>query len=145
MEKINIKNNSKMNDLELQDIFFMFHQKLIISFRKKMEDLKFTLPQMEALRFVLEKENPTMKDIATYLQISAPSATSMIEHLSDKKLITRRMNSKDRRTIHIFPTPKASKLFLLFKEVKGKMLSDMLKNLNDDDKKQLTIILKKLI
>lgn len=146
MKSPKIKNKSRTTiDFELQDIFVTFHQRLVVSFRKKMEDLNFTLPQMEVLHFVLEKNKPTMKDIATHLSISAPSATSMIEHLSHKKLIRRKMDPKDRRTVHIFLTPKASKLFLSFIEMKSQIFGDMLKNLIDDEKKELATILKKLI
>ncbi|MDD4989124.1 MAG: MarR family transcriptional regulator [Candidatus Pacebacteria bacterium] len=139
-----IKQETRGNS-ELQDVFIAFHQKLIIAFRRKMEAMHFTFSQIETLRFIFEKKNPTMKNIADYLSISAPSATSMIESLANKKLITRKVDSKDRRTVRIVITPKASKLFTLFRGIKTKMFAEMLKNLNDNDKKQLTAILKKLV
>jgi DNA-binding MarR family transcriptional regulator len=146
MKSPNFENNSQKGmDTELQDIFVSLHQKLSIAFRKKMEDFKFTLLQIETLIFILKNQRPTMKDIATYLNISAPSATALVEHLSNKKLIKRKMDSKDRRTVHIFLTPKCQKLFLTFKEIKNQMFKEMLGNLNENDKKQLAVILKKLI
>ncbi len=142
------KNKEKtVIDSELQDLFITLHQKLIVAFRKKMEDLEFTIPQMETLRFIFEnkEEGPTMKDIAEYLSISAPSATSMIEQLAKKKLVIRKIDVGDRRTVRILSTPKALQIFSIFREIKANMFGDMLRKLRGDDKKQLTNILKKLI
>ena len=142
------KNKEKtVIDSELQDLFITLHQKLIVAFRKKMEDLEFTIPQMETLRFIFEnkEEGPTMKDIAEYLSISAPSATSMIEQLAKKKLVIRKIDVGDRRTVRILSTPKALQIFSIFREIKAYMFGDMLRKLRGDDKKQLTNILKKLI
>ena len=132
-------------DMELQDIFVAFHQKLVISFRKKLEDMKFTFPQLETLRFIREKKNPTMKDIADYLSISAPSATSMVEYLSKKGLLKRKIDSKDRRTVRVVTTSNAFKLLDSFNKIKSLMFRDMFKNLNEGDKKKLAGIFKKLI
>ncbi len=130
---------------ELEDAFVAFHQKLVVAFRKKMEAMNFTFSQVETLRFIFEKKNPTMKDIANYLSISAPSATSMIESLSNKKLITRKVDPKDRRTVRIVTTSKVPKLFSVFKKMKNQMFQNMLKSLSSDDKKHLANILRKLI
>jgi DNA-binding MarR family transcriptional regulator len=135
----------QVTHLESRDVFSAFHHKLIVSFRKKAECLDFTFPQIETLRFIVENKNPTMKDIAEYLRVSAPSATSAIEHLSHKKLVKRLVDKKDRRTVRITLTPKALKLFSVLKEVKNQVFSDMLKNLTHEEKEQLVHLIKKLI
>jgi DNA-binding MarR family transcriptional regulator len=140
-------NNMTQNeeDIELHDAFMQFHQKFVACLRKEAEDAKFSMSQLEILRFVMLKENPTMKDIAVHLNITAPSATSLIEHLFNKKLVTRKMDPKDRRGIRICPTKKALKLFSVFKDIKAGIFAKILLPLTRNDKKQLATILKKLI
>jgi DNA-binding MarR family transcriptional regulator len=135
----------RAQDRELQYVFMQFHQKVTSAFRKEAKDMPFTIPQLEALRFVIEQKNPTMKDIASHLDVTAPSATAMIEQLSEKKLITRGFDSADRRTIHVFPTSKASKLFSLFAQIKARVFGEILSDLSSQDQKTLISILSKLI
>ena len=132
-------------DTELQEVFLAFHKKFIVAFRKKMEELHFTLTQVETLRFIIEKGNPTMKDIAQSFSISPPSATSMIEMLSHKKLVKRQIDTKDRRTTRIVPTEKAMNLFDSLRKIKSDMFSEIFMNISDTNKRHLTHILKQLM
>ena len=131
-------------DRELQDIFMAFHQRLVVAWRKKLEDHNLSFPQVETVRFVIDRKSPSMKDIATYLGTTPPSATVMVEHLAKKKLIKRTANSRDRRAIHVLPTAKAKTLFDKFKKIKNEIFSQVLKDLNREDKITLTGLLKKI-
>ena len=138
-------NNTPESPNELLEVFVRFHQKWIIALRKEAKNLPLTIPQIETLRFVIENEDSTMKDVAKHLYITAPSATAMIEHLFAKKLARRILDPADRRAVHIVPTPKAIELFSSLKKFKAKVFNDMLKGLSTEDKKILTKILTKII
>jgi DNA-binding MarR family transcriptional regulator len=139
-----VKNETITTCAELQDIFMKFHKKISVALRREAKDVALTIPQLEALRFVIEQKGSTMNDVAKHLGVTAPSATVMIEHLYDKKLIGRRINPSDRRTIHVFPTLKATKLFSSFMKIKIRVLNTMFANLNNEDRKKLVVILKKI-
>ncbi|MEI6042456.1 MAG: MarR family transcriptional regulator [bacterium] len=129
---------------ELQDAFMKFHKKFVIGLRKEADNLHFTISQLEILRFVIENKNPTMKSIASHLDVTAPSATSLIETLYEKKLVNRKSDPKDRRGILISATPKTIKLFSMFKDIKVGIIREMLVPLTEEEKKQLTVILNKI-
>lgn len=54
--------------------------------------------QLEALRFI-EAERPTMKKIAEYLHIKAPSATSLVNNLVKNSYVKREEDRSDRRVV----------------------------------------------
>jgi DNA-binding MarR family transcriptional regulator len=141
----NMKKIQKKGDTEIQDVFMKFHQKFITCLRKEAENLNFTISQLDILRFIVEKKNPTMKDIASHLNITAPSATSMIENLYDRKLVNRKSDPKDRRGVRISPTQKTLKLFSMFKDIKAGVIGELFSSLTSEDKIQLTVILKKIV
>ena len=130
---------------ELQDVFMGFHQKVSTAFRREAKDMPFTMSQLEALRFITEHQKPSMKDVAAHLNVTAPSATAMVEQLFEKGLVKRQLDPADRRTVHILPTPKASKLFSSFAELKVRVFSRILNDLSEKDQETLAAILKKLL
>jgi len=129
----------------LEDVFMALHQKVGTSLRQEAKSLDYTISQLEVLRFVIAEQHPTMKDIATHLHITAPSATSLIEHLCDHKLVTRKTDLLDRREVRVHPTSKTVRLFSKFKNLKNTVFSELLRPLSTTDREHLTTILSKLI
>ena len=134
-----------IKDTELQDVFMKFHKKMSNALRKEAKSIPLTIPQLEALRFIIEQKGSNMRDIAAHLEVKAPSATTMIEHLHKKSLVNRRLDPADRRTVHVVPTAKALKFFSSFLKFKARVVGAMFAGLSENDGKQLTAILKKLI
>ncbi len=60
--------------------------------------------RFETLRFIAEAREPTMRDIAKHLRITAPSATSLVAHLSSERWITRQKMASDKRIVRIVLT-----------------------------------------
>ncbi len=133
------------NDEELHDVFMEFYKRISIAFRKEAKNISLTIPQLETLRFVVEKKISTMNEIANHLGVTAPSATVMIEHLYKKKLIDRRLDAADRRTVRIISTNNASKIFSSFNRLKSKVFKTIFAGLEHEDRQKLITILKKLI
>jgi DNA-binding MarR family transcriptional regulator len=65
----------------------------------------FSMLRVEAIHLI-EKEEPTMKRVAEYLHIKAPSATSLIDGLVQVGYIKRVADSKDRRMVQLKITDK---------------------------------------
>ncbi len=104
-----------------------------------------TLSHFEVLNFIGERENPTMKDIATYLHITPPSTSSLIDTLVSKKLVVRNQTPGDRRKVRVSLAPEARKIFSSMSQRKASVFTKMLSKLNSEDKERLVAILMKCI
>jgi len=133
------------NGDSLEETLFAFRRKLSDILRKEAEGMKCPISHIDALLYVAQKGNPTMKEISSHLKITPPSATFIIETMQKKKLVTRIANDKDRRTIRVMLTPKAWSLFTAFHERKLTIFTKMLSRLHEAERKQLIKILAILI
>ena len=57
-----------------------------------------TWVQMETMQFIADHDKPKMKDVADYLSITAPSATSLVRGLVKSGLVLPGADRRDRRT-----------------------------------------------
>lgn len=104
----------------------------------------FSYLQLETLRYVAEKGNPSMKDIADYLCITPPSATSLINGLVKTKQLERVFDKDDRRLIRLAVTAKGrGTLEDGFKKITRRMQA-VLSKLNEKERSDLIKILEKL-
>jgi DNA-binding MarR family transcriptional regulator len=133
------------SDSSLEEALFAFRLKLSDILKQEAQTLHYPISQIDTLSYIAEKGNPSMKDIANHLKITPPSATAIIETMQKKKLVTRVVNDKDRRTIRVTLTPNAWKLFKSFHQIKSGIFKKMLSKLQDNERKQLIKILNILI
>ncbi|MEI7765489.1 MAG: MarR family transcriptional regulator [bacterium] len=136
------KQNSYKLEKEFEDSIISFHYRLVSELRKKSKEFGLSLSQMEVLHFVVEKINPTMKDIAEHLQIKPPSATTIVETLCKMKLLKREISREDKRIIRISFTENIWKFFKSIKNKKFLILKSIFSTLADDDKLELIRIIK---
>lgn len=130
---------------EISDILISFKRTITDSFLKESKKIGFSPSHFEILIYLFEKGPTTMKDIASWLNITPPSASSLIEKLVLKNLVTRVSLDKDRRTIHIGLGEEAHKLFRRLHKNKMILFEKMLNKLNEKEKEDLVRILKKCI
>lgn len=122
---------------------------LIFSTRRLMVESGATpspcsLLHAETLRFITEKRNPTMKEVALFLSITPPSATSLIDSLVKSKHIVRIQDSVDRRTVRLKITPEGKRAFTRACAQRKKNMKKIMSALNDYDRTSLITILEKL-
>jgi len=100
--------------------------------------------QIETLRFVRENKRVLMKDLADYLHIAPPSATSIADDLVEGKLVRRLDDRRDRRITKISMTAKGKRMLenSLRKKIEG--FRKKIEILSSSEKKSLLKILKKL-
>ena len=67
-------------------------------------------PQFWALEYLSRKGDCLMSELAAFLNISRPAATGLINRLIAQKMVVRRMDQKDRRTVLVGATPKGRKV-----------------------------------
>lgn len=65
----------------------------------------FTLPQLNMLMVVRERQSVTIKDLAGDLGVSAPSVSTMVDRLVDQGALTREQSRADRREVIVSITP----------------------------------------
>jgi DNA-binding MarR family transcriptional regulator len=89
---------------ELASLFFSTRQII----RQKLPSGKSSDPnswmRLEALRYIACSDGPTMRDVAGYVRIKAPSVTSLVGHLVRLGLVTKRAEPSDRRVVRLYPT-----------------------------------------
>lgn len=100
--------------------------------------------KLKTLEYVEEKKNPTMRDVAGYLAITASSTTPLIDGLVASGQIKRAYDGRDRRIIRLVVTAKGKKnLKSGYRAMSGR-LKKVLKKLNESELRNLANILKKL-
>lgn len=104
----------------------------------------FSFLRLEVLRFIKDKKNPTMKDVAAYLHVTPPSATSLVNALVDKGFAKRIKDKKDRRIIHLALTDKGVKYFNKEFARIAKKIKEIYSKLSKKEIKELIKILEKL-
>ena len=110
--------------------------------REKIDPFSFL--QLETLRYVAEKDNPSMKDVSDYLSITPPSATSLINSLVEARQLERVHDKDDRRFVRLVITPKGKTVLASgFKKITTRMRR-VLSNLNAKERSDLFKILEKL-
>lgn len=57
--------------------------------------------RMEALHMIDENKTPTMKELADYLHVTAPSATSLVSYLVKSDLVERIKEKNDKRIVRL--------------------------------------------
>jgi len=99
--------------------------------------------KLETLRYIKENK-PLMKDIAEYLSIAPPSATSLINHLVEAKLVERIQDSHDRRIVRMNITSLGEKKFSQGMAMIADRMKRVLSSLNGSEKESLIRILEKI-
>jgi DNA-binding MarR family transcriptional regulator len=103
-----------------------------------------TVLQMETLRYVEDKGVPAMKDVARYLSIAPPSATSLIEHLVKTGLLQRIDDEKDRRITRLSITPRGHAALIRSRAQVHEHMKKILGRLDSNERSHLIHILEKL-
>ena len=106
-----------------------------------------TVPYLHlaTLRYVAENKQPLMREIAQYLHIAAPSATSLINALVKSGQIKRIADHSDRRIVRLEITAKGQKALDDGMRQKQESLQKLIKGLGDHEREQLKNILEKLM
>ena len=104
----------------------------------------FSVLRLEALRYIAEKKNPSMREVADYFCITPPSVTSLINSLVRSKVVKRVYDENDRRAIRLFITSKGREELKKGINRINNNMRKILRQLNTKELKGLIRILEKL-
>lgn len=130
---------------DLDDVLLDFRRMMTSMLIKEAEGSGYSLTHFEIIKHIAEEGEITMKDIATWLHITPPSASALIDVLVKKHLVARVPSKKDRRTINIILDKEAHKLLYLIHRKKIPVFKKMLQGLDKKDKMDLARIISKCI
>ena len=136
-----IKKSKKTKKPSLDDALLAFRRVMTEALRVEADRIGQPLSHLEALRCVAEKGSPSLKDVATQLRITPPSASVLVEALVKKGLVVRAVSPADRRTTRLGLTPQAHRLFASLHKRKISIFKKMLSQLSAADQKKLAEIL----
>lgn len=138
------KFTNKKDFQELASLFFTTRQII----RSKLPQDKANDPscwhRLEALRFIGERKNPTMHEVARYVRVKAPSATSLIGHLISRGLVARHKEKGDKRVVRVLLTKKGERVLKKYKESSSATMQNVFMQLGSSKIRQLADILREL-
>lgn len=134
-----------MKKPSLDAVFLEFRRWLTCSLLEEAKKTGYGLSHVEALRFIAEHDEPSMKDIASQLRISPPSVSTLIDTLVENKLVIRSASKGDRRSIHVALAPAGRKFLTTLHKQKSTVIKKMLSRLAKKDQEVLAEILTKCI
>ncbi len=81
---------------ELSTLFFSVRQVVRANLPEAQSDPNAWL-HFETMKFIASSEAPTMREVAAHLRITAPSATSLVNHLVARKFVRQTVCATDKR------------------------------------------------
>ncbi len=117
----------------------------IQEFKKQKNFCPMNYIKAEILSHLQLYQNSKMKDVAKFLGITPPSATTMIEKLVQEKLLERKKDPNDRRNIILLVTTEGETFIKKTYSQIHAIIEQTFKTLNKKDKKELIRIYGKLL
>ena len=136
------------NNKKIEQIISLFFTTSRLIYKESTKDKDrpdfFSFLQLEVLGYIKENKKLSMKKVASFLSVTPPSATSLINRLVKTGVLMRFFDEKDRRTVLLSLTPKGEvALNREFKKVSAQMQKTLMK-LNSKEQKNLIEIFQKL-
>ncbi len=97
------------------------------------------------LRFIRDADGPTMREIAGFLRIQAPTATAVASGLIRAGLARRASGTADRRIVRLRLTPSGRRELSRLERHVSESLLAILDGLDREDRGQLRRILEKIV
>src|SRR5262249_40358004 len=104
----------------------------------------FSYLHLETLGYVAESNKPLMRDLARYLAITPPSATSLVQNLVKTGQLERVHEKNDRRVVRLALTQKGKQTLEEGRKKIERRMRHVFSLLNTEEKTHLIHILQKL-
>lgn len=119
-------------------------RKIMYENKDSNKEKKCSFMHLIALKFIEEKK-PLMNELADYLGITRPSATSLANRLLKDNFVFRNENLNDRRVVEIIISKKGKNFLELHKKNMSEKMRENLKKLTEKEQDQLEKILNKIV
>lgn len=95
--------------------------------------MKLTHAQLRALMLLDERGPFRMSDISAHLGVGMPTVTSLVSKLERKGLAAREHDTRDRRVVQCFATPKGKAEVERFWRVRNERITQVTDSLSDEE------------
>jgi DNA-binding MarR family transcriptional regulator len=129
----------------LVSLMFVMGRHIKEQFQNLARQASCSFLDFQTLRYIEEKKNPSMREVAAHFMITPPAATLMIDGLVKEKLISRAPDAKDRRTVRLRVTPKGDALLEKSTHQATLALARLFKDLSPGERAELVSLLKKVV
>ena len=92
---------------KIQDRVFRVYTQLLAQEGKMASGDELSWTQIQAIKAISEKGKVSITELARLLEVSPPSASSLVDRLVEKGVLTRRRDPADRRRVVVQATPEA--------------------------------------
>jgi len=104
-----------------------------------------SLPQFWALEYLSRTGPSLMNEIASFLNVSRPAATGLIDRLIVQKLVSRDVGENDRRSVRVEITDKGKKIVSNIWDQKRRSLEKVFSKISAADRRQHLEILERVV
>jgi DNA-binding MarR family transcriptional regulator len=125
----------------LPNLFFVTRQLMRSKVRSAGKSGHNSWMRLETLRYVGEHQRSTMRDIATYLRVTAPSATSLIAGLIRRKLVARERDKRDKRITRLRLSREGRAVLSAYERSSSTLMKEVFARLDAADIRELVRIL----
>lgn len=135
-----------LNDIKHTiDLFISIIKRIMDEEIRIPECAKLTQAQMNALYYIHNHNSSTISSLSDGLSISQPAATMLIDRMYKSGLVTREINSDNRRQTVVKLTDDSKRILGLIDEERTKRLEAILNQMDLDDTAELVRLLNKFV
>jgi MarR family 2-MHQ and catechol resistance regulon transcriptional repressor len=94
---------------KIKDTHFIGLMKLVFAIKHsilKDSNLSISIPKIGVLHLIYFGNNPTINDVASFMGVSLPSVSAVVDDLENLGMIKRTRGKDDRRVVHLSITKK---------------------------------------
>ena len=127
------------------DLMGKIHRGMRRFFEFQMKKFGITPPQFEVLITLWTEDGLVLSDLSKRLSRDGPTITGIIDRMEKKVLVRRERNTRDRRIIKVFLTPKAKEMKDELTNLQQTAGKDIIDNFSSKDLETLEHLLAKLL
>jgi len=128
----------------IQDHIFSIHASHIAGGARDDRDEELSVSQLHAVKIAHENGPLTISELAAALGVSPPSASTMVDRLVEKGLLSREPSRKDRRKVLVSVSPEALKKIDTIEETILQSFVDLVEKVGPKTAKMWCQVLKKV-
>lgn len=129
----------------LIDLFFQMSRFMRKEMSTSSRVAHLSMLQLEVLIYLKVNTSTEMHTIASYFHINKSTASNHLDTLQKMKLVSRKIDTKDKRVVHVILTVKGKKLLAEGLKEKNRRMNNLLTYLSKEDKNTLCKIITNLL
>ncbi len=133
------------SDTELAQLLFQTARRdNYVALPEERHDAALYLGQFRCLRQLEQTDGISQRTLADALQVRPPSLSEVLNRLTQKGLVERRVSEMDRRSMLVFLTEQGREVLQKSIDFQRRLHADMFSALSEEEKSQLFLLLKKV-